>query len=86
MTERAERCETCRFWNVSDPIKVEGRELCQCRCMSPRAEFGAWWPLTALTDWCGNWEGVKPQGRGLPEAVLVDGVRYVPESVLPPTA
>ncbi len=64
--ERAERCETCRFWDKPDATVIG-----ICRRHAPRAmvgwqhedshpNFNQWalWPATVETEWCGEWQGL----------------------------
>lgn len=67
MAERAERCETCRFF-------WQDRDLTECRRYAPRrmlvdvdtstlededssASFRLW-PSVFATDWCGEWRAI----------------------------
>ena len=63
MTERAERCETCKWWNSTNHDS-----RCDCRRGSPvflrlhtesYGEKRPEWPETWRSDWCGEW-AAKP--------------------------
>lgn len=65
MSERKERCETCRFWDATEGLN-------NCRRYPPtftaiaiepgEVENGtleadlAFWPQTGPDDWCGEWQ------------------------------
>jgi hypothetical protein len=72
--QRAERCETCRFWEPISPESGDG----YCRRyppiatgFSPDVEAAepsvstrafCYWPETDHTDWCGEWQSMS-KGR-----------------------
>ncbi len=66
MSERRERCETCRFW---DSPHVDQQEDGLCRRHAPRcfprkeeSETLRYprWPLTLNDEWCGEWQPLDP--------------------------
>lgn len=65
--ERAERCETCRWWVPIDPKTAYRGD---CRTHSPIAVpcddyaggSNTVWPSTLPKDFCGEW-AAKPKGR-----------------------
>ncbi len=60
-------CETCHWWvNPADRTIDESHAAeCRRRAPSPRAAvdggeiLAQLWPVTAKTDWCGEWESKK---------------------------
>ncbi len=66
---RVEQCGTCRFWQ-EQPTVDGGR----CRRHAPRPrvmtadedagddEQYVVWPLMLNTEWCGEWQGERPEG------------------------
>ena len=64
MTNRKERCETCR-WLYSDN-DGSGLDYCQRNAPPAYVEFdydepdrSARWPVVALTDFCGEWKAAE---------------------------
>lgn len=66
MSERAEKCGTCRFWRRDEhpPDSSEG----QCRRNAPvvvalpdnsNDPFYRVWPETWVADWCGEYRPVE---------------------------
>jgi len=62
MTERIERCETCKFWMGPHPSHYPDNRG-GCRRYAPRPlsigndseHFGLWtWPMVCPDQWCGE--------------------------------
>lgn len=54
MTLATTPCSSCAYW---DAFPADGYG--KCRCHAPVVLPGsstARWPVTAATDWCGEWE------------------------------
>lgn len=98
MSDRAERCDRCRFWNPlrDDP---DPSDLWECRRMPPvlpTAQYLATelpdedpgdgvWPLTAGPDWCGCFEPLVPAPLGgLTEAQVRDLIANSDRPLDPP--
>lgn len=65
--ERADRCETCKWW---DSIGESGA----CRrnppqvigiCVDGEAADNGWWPYTNFDDFCGEWTLAPGLGIGV---------------------
>lgn len=75
MSERADRCETCRYWDVwDDPVSATGSsfQFGECRRHAPRPYLESddptliepvTWPNTRMTSWCGEWKPQSPTGN-----------------------
>ena len=70
MSEQAERCENCRFFNQEE----EGNALGECRRRSPyllsveedeNSPIGAW-PIVAAEEWCGEFQPKDNQKKQCP--------------------
>jgi hypothetical protein len=68
MTERIERCETCRFWYlVTDeaecrrhaPLPVQTDQLPDGQNTDADG-YRAVWPITNNHDWCGEYQPTPP--------------------------
>lgn len=82
MSERKERCETCRFWDQEEvedkfygvcrrghPVIARG-SVVQDSPGDPVDAFDAFWPHTRKFDWCGEWEAKQPPKPVLPPKPL----------------
>ena len=69
MSERQDRCGTCRFWEDADPdepaqpeeiapgILTDPKKYGYCHRYPPRpTEDSTGYPVTDLSDWCGEWQ------------------------------
>ena len=62
--ERAERCETCKWWGVEEGRRHTAR-IADCRISSPAIQSTSngiatinrpIWPRTQHDDFCGEWQ------------------------------
>ena len=85
MTERKERCETCRFWMKMENEHTTGD--CHRHAPSPvlidqlpdgdnTSDGGdyVWWPVLLKADWCGEWTPVDTPAAKAPQLLGVDDV------------
>jgi hypothetical protein len=54
-------CHTCFFWDMMSAKQRES-DMGHCRRFPPPQPAGraqpaspSWWPVTRLTEWCGEW-------------------------------
>jgi hypothetical protein len=58
-------CVDCRYWSNQSLVWVFPPKEAACRRHPPLPGcLGAQWPLTKLSDWCGDFEARKEAGRG----------------------
>jgi len=68
VSERLERCETCRWWDREDSMVG----ICHRRAPLPWHDFddappASWWPTTNENDWCGEWTPADSAANLFPE-------------------
>lgn len=64
MSERAERCDRCRFWQPTQ----DGSDNGYCLRYPPvplnnplhPGSVLSWWPETAPDEWCGEFQSAEP--------------------------
>jgi hypothetical protein len=69
VSERKERCEMCRFWDI-ESIQPGEKGVHPCRRFPPNVKLDGMvegtdlpavdFPLTYRDDWCGEWQAVLP--------------------------
>lgn len=80
MTDPAECCFNCRYWELGPHSRSHDDEAClrhaptaENRLTFPNSYYGKpapVWPTTRGTDWCGDWAKLPPPS---PVGVLKDG-------------
>lgn len=92
MSERQERCETCRFWEEGDsrgvgechrlpPSLIEGQFVDRTDVVFPKEPRRRVFPETDNGDWCGEWRDrvAKSQAAdilSLPVSSISDGKHW----------